>query len=42
MKTTRHFALTALLVLGATLYAGTPAWAQIDLTPTGPGELKRS
>ena len=35
MKTTKHFALVALLVLGATLYASTPAWAQFDLTPTG-------
>jgi hypothetical protein len=35
MKTTKHFALTTLLVVGATLYASTPAWAQIDLTPTG-------
>jgi hypothetical protein len=35
MKTTKHFALVALLVLGAALSASTPAWAQIDLTPTG-------
>ena len=36
MKTTKHFALMALLVLGATLYASTPARAApFDLTPTG-------
>jgi hypothetical protein len=36
MNTTKHFALTALLVLGATLYAGTPAQAlTFDLMPTG-------
>lgn len=36
MKTTKHFALTALLILGATLYATAPAQAQtFDLTPTG-------
>lgn len=34
MKTMKQFALVALLVLGATLSASTPAWAQIDLTPT--------
>ena len=35
MMTMKRFARTALLVLGATLCASTPAWAQIDLTPTG-------
>ncbi len=35
MKTTKHCALTTLLVVAATLSASTPAWAQIDLTPTG-------
>ena len=40
MKTTKHFTLTALLVVGATLSAGAPARAQIyvgtiDLVPTG-------
>ena len=33
-KTKKQFALVALLVLGATLPASTPAWA-IDLSPTG-------
>jgi hypothetical protein len=31
MKTTKHFALTALLVLGTTLSASTPAQAQVDV-----------
>ena len=31
MKTTKHFALAALLVLVATLSAGTPARAQVDV-----------
>lgn len=37
MKTIKYFALTALLVLGATLYASRPAYAQefYDLTSTG-------
>jgi hypothetical protein len=35
MKTTKHFALATLLVLGGTLFANTVDWAQIDLTPTG-------
>jgi len=32
---TKRLGLAALLVFGATLYASTPAWAEIDLTPTG-------
>jgi hypothetical protein len=35
MNTMRRFGVAAVLALGATLYASTPAWAQIDLTPTG-------
>jgi hypothetical protein len=35
MATIKRVGLTALLVVGATLYASTPAWAQIDLTSTG-------
>ena len=37
MKTIKHFAVAALLVLGATLSAGRPAYAQefYDLTSTG-------
>jgi hypothetical protein len=35
MKTAKHFALVVLMVVGATLSASTPAWAWINLTPTG-------
>jgi hypothetical protein len=36
MKTTKHFALAALLALGATIYASAAARAETyDLTPTG-------
>jgi hypothetical protein len=35
MKTSKPFALAALLVLGATLVASTPARAQLELMPTG-------
>ena len=35
MKTTKHFALVALIVLGATLGASTSAWGQHDV-PYGP------